>query len=505
MPKISRAHLEAEYREPGGESFIPLLDGYDPDGCEDDSKAEGTSPADPATQDRQLVIELSKLTPGGEERELNDLLHWYINTIKRNFGKKALLNAEQEKALARDVEPMRHYRRLEKAIREKVDDEADPRLIAGELVRELVRRVAEASPMLCAAGRWLNLPMGTTLTEALEDPDLQAALHGEPEDEMVACIADILNINEEAVRPRLADLSRDVSILPEKVLADHGHCELHSLSEALGLIQAGLTMGRNPDFYSWSFREVVSRGEEARDELVESNLRLACRIAVDQGREHLRMDLVVDMIGAGNLGLLRAAEKFDHRRGARFSTYATTCIQNEISSFLFAQCHAVRLPRQVTADMREVTQARQQLEQEFGRDPSWEEIAEAKGMPVEKVEHLVQTSRISQPPVYLSKSLRGGAPVRTALAETLADPHSGFEERVCDNIMRESPIQDIGGAVEQLPERQRQVLQLRYFSADGELETLETVGQKLGISRQSVSQLEKKAIKHLRNRLVPSD
>ena len=356
MTKTSHAYLEAEYRELGEESFSPLLDGYDPDEYEGDLKAVMTSRAGLETQKWEVGIDPSGPAPGENERdqfdedekdnldedpaavkrELNDPFHWLCQTIERNFGGKALLTAEQEKALARDVEPMRHYRRLEEAIRGKVDDEADPRRIAGELVRELVRRIADASPMLWAAGLWLNLPMGTTFTEALEDPDLRAALDEEPEDEMIAFIADALNVNEEDVRTRLADLARDVSILPEKVLAEHGDCELRSLPEALSLIQADLTRGRDPAFYAWSFGEVVSRGVEARNKMVESNLLLVCRIARDHGRHRQRMDpdLGMDMIGAGSIGLLSAAEQFDHRRGTRFSTYATPCIRNEIRSFL---------------------------------------------------------------------------------------------------------------------------------------------------------------------------
>ena len=106
--------------------------------------------------------------------------------------------------------------------------------------------------------------------------------------------------------------------------------------------------------------------------------------------------------------------------------------------------------------------------------------------------------KISQTPVYLSQSLGDGEMVLAALANTLADPSSSFEDRVCDRVALEQETT-------KLPDQQRLVVQLRYFSADGECETLETVGKKLGITRQAVSQLDKKATKKLRNRLMPSD
>ena len=446
LPKISHAHVEAEYRELGEEFLSPFLD-------EGDLKAVMTSRGGLETQKWEVGIEPSSPAPSENERdqfdedegddqdedpaaikrELNDPLHWYIQTIERNIGQKALLTAEQEKALARQVQPLRHYRHLEeaireKAIKEKTGDEANPQLIAGKLVQEFFRRVAEASPMLWATGLWLNLPMGTTLKEALEDPDLRAALDEGPEDEMIAFIADALNVNEEDVWTRLADLAKDVSILPEKVLTEHGDCELRSLPEVLDLIQADLTMGRDPAFYAWSFGEVVSRGEEARDKLVESNLRLVNNSALKHGRRQQRMDLdlVMDMIGAGNIGLLRAAEAFDHRRGTRFSTYATTCIRNEIRSFL-----------------------------------DWGD----------------------------------GETVLPDLAKTPPDSYPSVEEQVCHRIM----LQGLMTEIEKLPDRERHVIQRRHLSGDDKSPALAAVGKELGgISGERVRQVEGKALKKLR-------
>ena len=532
MLKMSRADFEDLSRELGEESFTPLLDWYDPD--EGDLRSVRTSGGGPETEYWGLVIDPSSaaldedgpdeyeadstaLRPAmdsrismlefedsrheGEDtaatkRELDDQLHWLIQSIKRNVEQKDLLEPEEEKALARDVEPMRHYRRLEKDIKRKVGDEAAPHLIAGELVRELVRRIAEAAPMLWATGLCLNLPMGTTLTEALEDHGLRAAID-EPDDQMVAFIADALNVNEEDVRDRLADISRDVSILPQSVLANHGHRELRSFPEVLDPIQKDLTGGRNPGLYARFFREMVSLGEEARNKLAEANLRLVISIAQAYGQRVQRRDLAGDLIGEGNIGLLRAAEQFDHRRGTRFSTYATKCIRTAICDFLSAQFHAVKLSRKVTSAMSEVTLAREQLADELGRDPSIEEIAEATGMSREQVDKLLQASAVSEPPLYLYQPM-GGDEDDLVVADTLLDRSSSFEDEVCDRIALE---QEKG----KLPDQQRRVLDLRYFSADGECKTLETVAKELDISRQAVSQLEKKALKNIHSGMMSSD
>ena len=512
MLKTSHAHPETEYQEPVEGSSSTISDGYGREGYEDDLVEKGTGPADVDTQMWEVGIEPPVPAPGGKkrdgideeaqpdkDRELADPLHWYIQTVKRNHGPQDLLGAEEERALAREVEPMRHYRRLERDIINRTGRvEADPVLVTGELVR----RVASASPVLWAAGLSLNLPVETTLTEALEDPSLRVALDDRPQDEMVAFIADVLNVDEKGVRDRLEDLSRDLFILPEEVLADLGRCGLRSLSEAPAPVLDGLTRDRDPALYARRFQQVVSRGEEARNRLVGSNLRLACKWAVESGRQREQKGLVMEIVSAANLGLLQAAESFDHRRETRFSTYATACIRNEIGRFLSDQGSDVKLPRHVRSAMREQMRARQRLEQELGREPSWEEIAEEMGTSVARVERLLQASRTAQPAEYLSESRDNGKTVLTALSKILADPSPRIEDQVCDDIMRENPPRDLAEAMNQLPERQRKVLEFRYFPAFGEPPTLEEVGRNLGISRQAVSKLEKKAKDNLRRRLT---
>lgn len=437
------------------------------------------------------------------DRELSDSIHWYIRSAKRSVRQDALLDAEQERSLAREVQPLRHYRRLEKAAKEKVGDEADFKLIAVELVWQLVCQVANAAPVLWAIGLWTNLPMGATLAEALEDPDLRMAIDSEPDGRMVSFIADVLNVDEKDVGNRLTKLSLDISILPQKVLVDHGHRALRSFPETLDSIRADLTKGLNPFLYAWSFREMVSQGEEARNKLVEANLRLVCKSALEYGRRLQRMDRVVDLIGEGNLGLLQAAENFDPCRGTRFSTYATKCIQTAIRRFISEQFHAVKLRPEVTREMSAVTRTRQQLLREPGREPSPEELARVTGKPLEQILQLLGTSSLAQPPQYLSQPVCGGAE-GTVLADTLRDRSPSVEDQVCDAIMDESRVQEMRAAVAALPERQRQVMRLLYFSPDGQRPTLETVGQELGISRQRVHRLEKEAMEKLQSRLNSS-
>jgi RNA polymerase primary sigma factor len=231
--------------------------------------------------------------------------------------------------------------------------------------------------------------------------------------------------------------------------------------------------------------------EEAKSRLIECNLRLVMSIT----RHYTRAGVpLLDLIQEGNLGLIRAVEKFDYTLGYKLSTYATWWIRQSISRALAEQGRTIRLPVHVADQVRRVTRARRTLGQKFNRDPSVEEIALEAGFTLAKVEMLLE---LVQDHVSLDTPIGDGESVMSDLIE---DHNATAPEAETSEKFRSSELAD---AMLRLNPRQQRVLTERFGLDDGRPKTLEEVGVILGITRERVRQLETRALRDLRN-VAPS-
>jgi RNA polymerase primary sigma factor len=226
--------------------------------------------------------------------------------------------------------------------------------------------------------------------------------------------------------------------------------------------------------------------EDAKRKLIESNLRLVMSIT----RNYTRADVpLLDLIQEGNLGLIRAVEKFDYKLGYKLSTYATWWIKQAISRALAEQGRTIRLPVHVADQVRKVTKTRRLLGQKLNRDPSLDEIALEIGITPERVQELLD---LVQDPVSLETPIGDGD---SSVADLIADPMADEPEARTADRARASELQD---ALAKLQPRQRRVVVER-FGLDGvRPRTLEEVGSNLGITRERVRQLEARALRELR-------
>lgn len=225
----------------------------------------------------------------------------------------------------------------------------------------------------------------------------------------------------------------------------------------------------------------------ARRRLIEANLRLVIAIA----RRYTNSGVpLIDLIQEGNLGLMRAAEKFDWRRGCHFGTYATWWIRQAISRAAGEQSRLIHLPEHVATRLRKVRRVASQLSQENGGDPLTEQIAEAAGMPTEEVDDLLH---VTEQPVSLDAP--ADTDNRLSLADTLEDP--GIQAPA-DIASQHLLGEELHRALSSLTARERSVVILRYGIGDGRSRTLLEVGKELGISRERVRQLEMVALAKLR-------
>jgi RNA polymerase primary sigma factor len=423
-----------------------------------------------------------EITPQKRKVELGeDSLDLYFAEV----GEIPLLNDEETKMLTSQIEDGKHLVRLEKDW--IAEHGAQPSAI--DLLLALAERLSQARSFFKALCQYLKLPSQGSIAEKLSHPELRRAIDGNIEQSLSSAIAEITGLSPTRIEESVIELSLDSRLIPWHIMEEAG--------QKSSLAEFGKVL-RSPEFRDKlevhrseivkHFEQIREKARQATQHMIQANLRLVVSVA----KGHIGWGVPLpDLIQEGNIGLMQAVQKFDRRRGYKFSTYATPWIWQAVNRAVDDQSRIVRLPGHVVDDLTKLARARKKLAQKLGRQPIERELASEMGLPSKKIESLLKLS--SSGPVSLDTPVGEEG---SQLGDFIADPAAlQPEEEATTSLLGE----ELNRTLESLTPRERRIIELR-FGLDNEYSrTLAEVGTELGLSKERIRQIEKEALAKLRH------
>jgi len=417
----------------------------------------------------------------GEPEIADDPVRMYLHEI----GRVNLLTAEEEQTLARK---MTEGKRI-KEIKQDWLNVYGRLPSATEIVLTILKELHQASPIIRLFQKQLNLPPTASFVETISNAKLRDNIDGEIEQQLIQDIAHQLNKSILEIERLLINLSLNINLLPQEILNIIGNsatlADLEELVTDTTFINSIKTYERRLDTY---LKGIEIEAEKAERHLIEANLRLVVSIA----KKHIGRGMsLLDLIQEGNIGLIRAVEKFNYHKGYKFSTYATWWIRQAITRAIADQSRTIRIPVHMVETINKLLRVSRQLAQEYGREPTSREIGKEMEIPPEKVRGIV---KVSQLPVSLESPM--GEEEDSHLGDFIEDRNALPPVDAASKQLLKEQIDDV---LSTLTPREQRVLQLRFGLEDGRSRTLEEVGREFGVTRERIRQIEAKALRKLRH------
>jgi RNA polymerase sigma factor RpoD-like protein len=404
-----------------------------------------------------------------------------IRVYLHEIGAKSLLKGNEEKVLARKIELARYLKNIDRDCQGNNDDAAS----ILQNISLVQSRLKHEFPILKVLRQVLGLPATNDPVLFLTEKKTWESISGVINPDLLQKIAAQTGITTEKVEILLIDLSLCYDLIPVDVLAVSAADLFPAEPQAADI--AGFLRRYEKQIVKFH-RDIYRESDESSRKLVESNLRLVVSIAkkyIGRGMNFL------DLIQEGNLGLMRAVEKFNHRRGFKFSTYATWWIRQAISRAIADQARTIRIPVHMVDAIRQVMQARHHLIQTIGRNPTNEEIGKEIFLPAEKVSEILGYAQFP-----LSMEAPVGEEGDAHLADFIEDNQS---VPPVDSAAKQLLKDEIAGILAELTPREQRVLVLRFGLEDGRCRTLEEIGLEFFVTRERIRQIEAKALRKMRH------